>query len=49
MLDLYGKGCVRLVKLLRLGGVDVGLLKRYHEWSLDQAIRAVSKELGLVD
>jgi len=44
--DLYGTGCVRLARLLKLGGSgESGALERYMQGCLDQAIREVRQEL----
>ena len=46
LVDLYGSGCVRLARLLKLGGTaESGALVRYMQASLDQAIREVHQEL----
>ena len=45
LVDLYGTGCVRLARLLKLGGSDEsGALVRYMRGCLDQAIREVHQE-----
>jgi hypothetical protein len=46
--DLYGLGCVRLARLLKLGGTDEsGRLEHYLRESIDEAIRQVRQELEL--
>jgi hypothetical protein len=47
LVEVYGEGCVRLVRLLKAGRVDRGRLAAYIEESWDKAIRAVTEELGL--
>lgn len=47
LVDLYSSGCVRLVRLLKVGGEDQGRLARYMQKQIDLALRDVSKELGL--
>ena len=48
LVDLYGLGCVRLARLLRIGGCDENeRLKRYLQAGLDKAIRDVRREWGL--
>ena len=45
LVDLYGTGCVRLARLLKLGGsAESGALVRYMRGCLDQAIREVHQE-----
>jgi site-specific recombinase XerC len=45
LVDLYGTGCVRLARLLKLGGSgESGALVRYMRGCLDQAIREVHQE-----
>ena len=47
LVDLYGLGCVRLARLLKLGGRhESGSLKRELQESLDEAIRQVHRELS---
>jgi integrase len=46
LVDLYGIGCVRLARLLKLGrNGESGPLVRYMQACLDQAIREVHQEL----
>ncbi len=46
VVDLYGLGCVRLARLLRIGGWDGDdRLERYLQDSIDEAIRQVNREL----
>ena len=48
LVDLYGLGCVRLARLLKLGGCDEnGRLERYLQKSIDEAIRELNREWGL--
>jgi len=47
LVDLYSSGCVRLVRLLKVGGEDQGRLARYMQKQIDLALRDISKELGL--
>lgn len=48
LVDLYGLGCVRLARLLKLGGTDEsGRLEHYLRESIDEAIRQVRQELEL--
>jgi hypothetical protein len=48
LVDLYGKGCTRLARLLKVGGCDEGekILNYFHAM-VDEAIRQVRKELLL--
>jgi len=46
--DLYGIGCVRLARLLKIGGCDEnGRLETYLQKSIDEAIRELNREWGL--
>jgi hypothetical protein len=46
VVDLYGLGCVRLNRLLRLGGGEgYDQLERYMKDCADEAIRRVHQEL----
>jgi integrase len=48
LVDLYGIGCVRLARLLKLGASDEsGALVRYLQECIDEAIRQVRRELHL--
>ena len=48
LLNLYGKGCIRLARLLKFADSDgSGLLERYLQNALDKAIREVRQELGI--
>jgi integrase len=45
LLDLYGRGCVRLARLLKIeGGDENGRLERYLHSGIDEAIRQVNAE-----
>jgi len=45
LVDLYGHGCYRLARMLRLGGGDdQGRLERYLRAAIDEAIREVNQE-----
>jgi hypothetical protein len=44
---IYGNGCNRLVRLLRLAGDDEGRLKVYVKEAVEKAIIEVGEELGL--
>jgi site-specific recombinase XerC len=46
LVDIYGLGCMRLSKLLKIeGGDGEGRLERYLRAGIDQAIRQVNQEL----
>jgi len=48
LLNLYGLGCVRLAKLLKLGGSDEnGHLDKYLNHMIDGTIRYLTREWGL--
>jgi hypothetical protein len=48
LVHLYGLGCVRLARLLRIGGNDEnGQLERYLQSLIDKALRHLTRELGL--
>lgn len=48
MVDLYSRGCVRLVRMLKIKGSDEnGRLERYLQNSIDEAIRQVHSELRI--
>jgi hypothetical protein len=48
LVDLYGLGCVRLARLLKIGGCDEnGRLERYLQNAADEAIRELRREWGL--
>jgi hypothetical protein len=48
LVDLYGQGCVRLGRLIKIGGGDGnGRLERYLQNMIDEALREVTEELGL--
>jgi hypothetical protein len=46
MVEIYGGGCVRLVRMLKREKRDHGQLTRYLEEGIDQAIREVLMEWG---
>jgi hypothetical protein len=48
LVELYGRGCVRLVRLLKIGDYDEnGRLERYLQNMIDEAIRHLTREWGL--
>jgi integrase len=48
LVDLYGLGCVRLGRLIKIGGCDGnGRLERYLQNMIDEAIRYLTREWGL--
>jgi hypothetical protein len=47
LVEIYGGGCVRLVRMLKKEGSDHGRLKRYLKEGIDQAIRVVNQEWEL--
>ena len=48
LVDLYGRVCVRLARLLKLGGTDEsGRLERYMQEGIDEAIRQLTREWRL--
>ena len=48
VVDLYGLGCVRLAKLLRIGGRNGNdRLERYLQEAIDEAIRRVNAEINV--
>ena len=44
LVEIYGNGCVRLVRLLKREGSDHGRLRRYLNEMIDEAVREVSQE-----
>jgi hypothetical protein len=47
LVEIYGNGCVRLVRMLKKGGSDHGRLERYLRMGSDEAIRLVNQEWEL--
>jgi len=48
LVDLYGQGCVRLGRLIKIGGGDGNSrLVKYLQNMIDEALREVTEELGL--
>jgi hypothetical protein len=48
LVDLYSLGCVRLARMLKIGGCDEGgRLERYLQNSIDEAIRQLNREWRL--
>jgi hypothetical protein len=48
LVDLYGMGCIRLVRLIKIGGCDGDdRLKRYLRDIIDEAIRQLHQEWAL--
>jgi hypothetical protein len=48
LVDLYSLGCVRLARMLKIGGCDEnGRLERYLQNMIDEAIRELHREWGL--
>lgn len=48
LVDLYSLGCVRLARLLKIGGCDEnGRLERYIQNMIDEALRQLTRELKL--
>ena len=45
--DIYGVACVRLVKLLRVVGLNQEGLVAWFDGLVDQALRDVAEEMGL--
>jgi len=44
LVEIYGSGCVRLVRMLKKEGRDHSRLERYLQEAIDQAIREITKE-----
>lgn len=47
LLDLYGKVCIRLMRMVKLEGVEMEQVRGYLRWSLDTAVKEVRREWGL--
>ena len=47
LVEIYGNGCVRLVRMLKKEGSDHGRLERYLKEGIDQAISEVNQEWEL--
>jgi hypothetical protein len=48
LVDLYSLGCVRLARMLKIGGCDEnGRLEKYLQNMIDEAIRELHREWGL--
>lgn len=47
LVEIYGNGCVRLVRMLKKEGSDHGRLERYLWKGIDEAIRVVNQEWEL--
>ena len=48
MVEIYGSGCVRLVRILRKERRDQGQLEGFLREMIDEAVRQVNKEWGWV-
>jgi hypothetical protein len=48
LVEIYSSGCVRLVKLLRMERADTGRLEAYLRDGIEQAIKEINQELGLI-
>ena len=46
LVEIYGSGCVRLVRMLKKEGSDHGRLERYLREAIDEARDEVLKEWG---
>ncbi len=44
LVEIYGSGCARLVRMLKKEGSDQGRLERYIQEAIDAAVRTVSQE-----
>jgi len=44
LVEIYGSGCVRLARMLKLEGREQGRLGKYLKEKIDQAIREVNEE-----
>jgi DNA-binding transcriptional MerR regulator len=49
LVEIYGKGFMRLVRLLKIEKSNTGQLEAYLREGIDKALEIVAKELGLVD
>lgn len=47
LLDLYGKGCTRLVRVLRMEKDGTSHVMRFFVYARDEALRQVRREMGL--
>jgi hypothetical protein len=46
MVEIYGSGCVRLVRMLKRERADSGRLRRYIDGEIDKAVRELNQEWG---
>ncbi len=44
LVEIYGSGCARLVRMLKKEGSNQGRLERYIQEAIDAAVRTVSQE-----
>ena len=44
LVEIYGSGCARLVRMLKKEGSNQGRLERYLREAFDEAVRAVAQE-----
>jgi DNA-binding transcriptional MerR regulator len=47
LVEIYGSGCARLVRMLKKEGSDQGRLERYLREAFDEAIREVNREWAM--
>jgi hypothetical protein len=47
LVEIYGRGCIRLVRMLKKEGSDQSRLERYLRQAIDKAIREVAREWGM--
>ncbi len=47
LVEIYGSGCVRLVRMLEKEGSNQGRLERYLQEAIDEAVREVTQEWEL--
>ncbi len=47
LVEIYGSGCARLVRMLKKEGSDQGRLERYIREAFDEAIRELNQEWGM--
>ncbi len=44
LVEIYGNGCVRLVRMLKKEGSNQGRLERYLQEAIDESVREVTQE-----
>jgi hypothetical protein len=49
LVENYGSGCVRLVRLLKIEGTQPGQLQAYFSTQMQKVLREYTEELGIQD